>query len=319
MRQHVRRVLTEVGALTLPVRLTELFVWAGVRKVRSESMLIEGALKRTPAGLFDILVREDRPSSRKRFSVAHELGHIFFYRFAPAAKAMQERLGRQAPHEEERLCNIAAEELLMPAWFLEELLREPSASPADRVLKLAEHCDVSVEAAMIRLAPLWRGAGELQLWQRQEGLGWQRKLACKLGRYSESLDGFKVEAWDDKFVAEMSSLPWVASSWLYSVPARRRLPAQTTALRVPGRQTTVIVSHELTRQSPASSQSDIDRARLVRVRRAIAARAQPDCQICRGTGWIEVSHREINAATRLEPAKVCECRYNQESAHAESA
>src|SRR5215831_6837108 len=57
MRAHARSLLERSGVATVPVPLHALFPWAGVRKVRREETLVEGALKRVDGGLLDIIVR----------------------------------------------------------------------------------------------------------------------------------------------------------------------------------------------------------------------------------------------------------------------
>src|SRR5262245_55577293 len=66
MRLHARNLLALVNARSLPGRLPSMFDWAGIRKVRAEPMPFEGALRKAQSGLFDILVRADRPPNRQR-------------------------------------------------------------------------------------------------------------------------------------------------------------------------------------------------------------------------------------------------------------
>ena len=86
IRTRVREVLSEAGVGNVPVPLAALFKTMGVRKVRTSAMLLEGALRPAGESQFDILVREDRHAKRQRFTIAHELGHLLFYRFASQAR-----------------------------------------------------------------------------------------------------------------------------------------------------------------------------------------------------------------------------------------
>ena len=90
----------------------------------------------------------NRPRTRVRFSLAHEIAHTFFPDYG---LAIRNRGGaaRSDDWELELLCNVAASELLMPTGYAVD----PRSSPSiDTLLKIQEACDVSVEAAGIRLA-----------------------------------------------------------------------------------------------------------------------------------------------------------------------
>ncbi len=181
MREHVRRVVAAHGASQMPVRLSALFEWAGIRRVRLEPTLLEGGLLALKDGRFDVILREGRARRRQRFTLAHEIGHLFFCRFAPHAKEAQRRETRCAPMEEERLCNVAAEELLMPQAVVDANTRALAWRDAARVIiSVSETCDVSIEAALVRLAPSYPGSGELRLWEHDDGR-WRVALARRFG------------------------------------------------------------------------------------------------------------------------------------------
>jgi len=305
MRVRARALLDEHGGRSIPVRLSALFPWAGVRKVRSEQMPLEGALKRLSDGRFDILVREDASPARQRFSVAHELGHVLFYRHAPRAEALQAHRGLQAPPEEERLCNVAAEELLMPVAATGDACK---AEGAERVLHLTQSCEVSIEAAMIRLAPMWRRPGELQLWHYSGA--WTRKLTLRLAR-SRSLRGFEVREWNWRPTPEPSSLPWTSATKLYSRTKHMWLFARTTAVSIGRRIPTVLVCHELVKE-PGRQVTDLELVANIRTRRAEAARPLPECSTCGGTGWVRSDESTYDPANRRKPgARICPCRFDQ--------
>jgi len=311
VRRCARRLLDEHAGATLPVRLHSLFDWGGVRKVRSESMTLEGGLRCLPDGRFDILVREDAPTTRQRFSIAHELGHLIFYRHAPRAKALQAQRGARAPQEEERLCNVAAEELLMPSAAIDPILAR--AQGTDRILQLAADCEVSIEAAMVRLAPLWRARGELQLWQYRDA--WKPTLVRRLGRTTTSLATFVVEEWRARPTPDAATLPLSSRTSLHSRSMRMSLCAETTAVAIPRRVPTILICHELTTKREHRHETDLEAAALRRDRRAWAAAwitpPRPDCALCRGEGLLYPPPER-----RLEPTKLCSCRYRDGDARA---
>jgi len=258
-----------------------------------------------PDGRFDILVREDASPTRQRFSIAHELGHILFYRHASHAKAAQTQRGIRAPSEEERLCNLAAEELLMPIFATEEARRTKGVR---RVLHLARGCEVSIEAAMIRLAPLWAAPGELQLWQFSGS--WTPKLTLRLAGSRRSLRGFEVQEWNGRQPPEASILPWSSATSLYSRDKRMWLFARTTAVSISRRVPTVLVCHELVKE-PGRQVTELERVARERTNRAQAARPRSECPICRGTGWVSSDDGTYNPANRRQPVRICPCRFGQ--------
>lgn len=304
IRRHARTLLAERGDGSVPVRLSAFFEWAGVRKVKNEELPLEGALRRLPDGRFDIVVRADRAPTRQRFSIAHELGHILFYRNAPDAKARQAALGSKAPEEEERLCNIAAEELLMPAAVVRETLA--SAEGADRVIHLARQCEVSIEAAMVRVAPLWPERGELQLWEYRDQ--WKPTLVRRLGRLRSSLATFIPDEWNGQKAPDSARLPWRGVTTLYSKEKRVQLSARTVVLPLSRRLRTLLVSHELVKDSARAEPTALEQAARVRVRRAAVAAPRRDCSECAGTGWVDP--KTYDPADRLKPVPICRCRFN---------
>lgn len=115
----------------------------------------------TYADGFVMRLRADQSGSRLRFTKAHEVCHTFFYEFMPELKF---RLHTSDPVEE-RLCNIGAEEMLMP---LVRIRAEAEDRPVslESLEQLAELFGVSRSAMLVRLrqARLWHC--ELAYWHR---------------------------------------------------------------------------------------------------------------------------------------------------------
>lgn len=227
-------------AVHLPVRLGAFFAWGAVRRVRLEATLLDGGLIPLPDGGFDILLREDRSPRRRRFTLAHEFGHLFFYRFAPVSKAAQRRDGRYASDEEERLCNVAAEELLMPHVHIEAMTRSLAWRDAARaVLAVSEDCDVSIEAAVLRVAPWFPGHGELRLWELGPN-GWRVAMARRFGSPGSKRTFAKQP---DAGRLNLDRLP-VNLEHLSFGQSRRWADAETSAVNIPRRATpTVLVAY----------------------------------------------------------------------------
>jgi len=110
---------------------------------------------------FMMRLRSRQSEGRLRFTTAHEVCHTFFYELVPELKF---RLHITDPLEE-RLCNIGAEEMLMPLARVKTEAQDMPVS-LDSLAQLAEHFGVSPSAMLLRLrqARLWRY--ELAYWHR---------------------------------------------------------------------------------------------------------------------------------------------------------
>jgi len=102
--------------------------------------------------------------TRRRFTVAHEICHTFFYELVPEIKF--------TPHEtdpfEEKLCNYGAAALLIPAEDL--IVRSKGKDPSLLMLEeLSGHYGVSIEAMHNRLRGLRVWNSELSIWHCMTG------------------------------------------------------------------------------------------------------------------------------------------------------
>ena len=98
-----------------PTNLETLKESLNIGSIRSEDLPLSGELRRSGKE-FHILYSSHLTKERRRFTIAHEMGHAFFA-----------KLGNQLPHagsEVERLCDGFAAEILMPKEvFLEHVER----------------------------------------------------------------------------------------------------------------------------------------------------------------------------------------------------
>ena len=110
-------------------------------------------------GRWHIRVPRELSQERRRFSVAHEIGHILLF----DAVVDQPELIRQLRSKSlfarvERLCNIGAAHLLMPTVVFRSALTELLPPTGDTVEGLAARFRVSLEAAarrIVEVAPEW--------------------------------------------------------------------------------------------------------------------------------------------------------------------
>ena len=96
----------------------------------------------------------NRRPARVRFSVAHELGHLFFADYAarPRHRGAEAALREADEWQLELLCNLAAAELLMPEGALAR--REPAELSLAHLLDLRSQFGVSTEALLNRIVRL---------------------------------------------------------------------------------------------------------------------------------------------------------------------
>lgn len=133
-------------------------------------MEADGCLVDWPGSSCRILLRKSTHSAfhphqqrRENFTVAHELGHYLVREnldgFVPRT------LFRREHADEERLCNIFAEELLMPRrHFLYDVKRHGTAPSS--ILSLCDSYQVSLQAMLYRVVGALRGDVCAVIWEK---------------------------------------------------------------------------------------------------------------------------------------------------------
>jgi Zn-dependent peptidase ImmA (M78 family) len=120
---------------------------------------VSGLLHRQQHGPIIIGVNSAHATTRQRFTIAHELGHLVLHRDEtfhvderPVIRFRNQE-SSQATNAEEVEANQFASELLMPDYLLsKELSRLPAdMSPEDAVSVLAKRFQVSEQALTLRL------------------------------------------------------------------------------------------------------------------------------------------------------------------------
>jgi hypothetical protein len=109
---------------------------------------------RSPAG-YSIFINQSDPIRRKRFTLAHELGHYMLHRDLIGDGLIDDAMYRSKLSEwYERQANRWAADTLMPAAVVRGLFRGGMRSLA----QLSDQLDVSEQAIRIRLNELGLGA-----------------------------------------------------------------------------------------------------------------------------------------------------------------
>jgi IrrE N-terminal-like domain len=149
LRREADRLLEAAGAAHEPVSLRDVISALNLSLVESdrEPFSCEAALAPLGDG-FAVSVRTDSGERRRRFSIAHEIGHFVLH----PAQARQERGGvvNEGMRVREREADAFAAELLMP----EHLVRQAALEEGADARRLADRFEVSVAAMSVRLRRL---------------------------------------------------------------------------------------------------------------------------------------------------------------------
>lgn len=153
----IEELLSRLGVeATPPIPLERIATHLGVSEIRRQGMLEDGALVQVE-GRSCILLRADRSPARQRFTLAHELAHVVLA--DRSGLVLQFRNGPKGRDAEENLCDNIAAALLMPHSWVQRSY-ETAPKTLDTVRQLAQQCEVSLAAALVRLVEVldWRMA-----------------------------------------------------------------------------------------------------------------------------------------------------------------
>lgn len=147
-----------------PIDVREL-AWAlGVSEIRTRPTVADGRLEYQP-GRQVIVVDTRAAPARQRFTIAHELGHLWLGRAESRALDLD-------PAARERFCDAFAAALLLPNDWISERARGSAAGLLE-LRSISEEASVSMASCLIRLQryPQWRRA--LIHWRWESG-GWRQ-------------------------------------------------------------------------------------------------------------------------------------------------
>lgn len=106
-------------------------------------------------GSIVLRVNQERPRTRQRFSIGHEIGHTFFpdYKLQVRCRKPLNRDWADPNDLLETLCDVAASELLFPEpWFPERVSQMELC--ADAIARLASHYEASRDATVRRFVEI---------------------------------------------------------------------------------------------------------------------------------------------------------------------
>jgi hypothetical protein len=141
-----------------------------------------------------MVLRAGAAPTRSRFTIAHELCHTFFYEIVPELKYGV----TGTDPEEERLCNLGASELLIPAKSLRSCAQKYLISLSS-LEELAAKYVVSPEAMLLRLRTLQLWHCELSYWRpKLNGFSLDRIVGGRRVQWAWRDDSALQEAWNTK-------------------------------------------------------------------------------------------------------------------------
>jgi hypothetical protein len=158
IRQQARGLIEQYRAMfadaEMPLDMEVLASLRGITKSDLPPVHSEDA-ELTPDGQggVEYRVNPDRPETRQRFSVAHEITHTFFPGYQTKTWCRTDATYRRRDNPDEfveMLCDIGASELLMPLpWFATDIV---AVATAEQLLALVRTYHASREAVLRRYA-----------------------------------------------------------------------------------------------------------------------------------------------------------------------
>jgi Zn-dependent peptidase ImmA (M78 family) len=145
----------------IPVNVESAAKYVGIQQINEvETSSFDGLLSATSPDTYLVTLRKGQSEVRKRFTLAHEIGHAIVYRsIGRRASATDDgavlkcRAETADERDEERLCDLLAAQLLIPRDQLNLAIEETGAC-AQSVPGIARLFGVSLEAASRKLVEL---------------------------------------------------------------------------------------------------------------------------------------------------------------------
>lgn len=158
-RKALKEFIPGSSGASLPVNLEAASKFVGIEQITEADLpTVHGLLSSTPSGSYIVSLARGQSRVRKRFTLAHEIGHAIVYKSIGVRGGLSKdgrRLscGTETEDEidEERLCDILATELLMPREQFHEFMEHTGVS-ALAIPMIARRFDVSLQAASRRIA-----------------------------------------------------------------------------------------------------------------------------------------------------------------------
>jgi hypothetical protein len=173
-RKALEAMIPNSSEAGIPINVHAAARYVGIEHILDlEASDCDGLLSATSSGTYVASLRKGQSQSRKRFTLAHEIGHLVVFRSIGHANRPV-NLGQigcrtHSPDEkdEERLCDILAAELVMPRTQFLQTMDEAGVSAAT-LPEIARRFGVSLQAAGRRVAQLIPYEIGIGLWSLSE-------------------------------------------------------------------------------------------------------------------------------------------------------
>jgi len=268
-----RKLIADSGLSEPPFSPSTYAPLRSVQRIVHREMTIDGRLVPIGDG-FIIELRRDQSLGRTNFTCAHELAHTFFYELVPTLKSRSlARQELQYDAEEERLCDIAASELIMPARLFRKIAADFYPSPKS-VCLLAKQFESSMTATAIRLLDLGIWDVSFILWEiknDQPQAKWIAKRNGGLNRRPE----LKILNSRSSSIYQTFTTTEATSEWEYLITQNGTWPCRVESFRLSSGKVLSCVRR--------STSSGLDHQRDVMERQRVLPGVY-DCT-CNGSGW----------------------------------
>lgn len=160
LAENLAQIACRQDTFDVPVDLTRIAESLGVVEICA-AQLTEDGRTTWVNGKPRIELRADRPTTRMRFTLAHEIAHVLIERDRTVARRTQ----GLNHNEVETLCDRIAASILMPRSWIQPYA-ERSHYNLSLIRLVAHRADVSLSAATVRLAEVGGGTCMLLRLQR---------------------------------------------------------------------------------------------------------------------------------------------------------
>ena len=136
------------------IDLIKLCAALGVRNVIDIPMLATGLLVATDHGGWNVFVKAGLPETRRRFTIAHEIGHLLLDRAKGISQHCHSRDENRVYSQEERFADQIAGEILMPEHTILLLLNEGTIdrrTTCQQLYVMARRFQTSLSAMAFRM------------------------------------------------------------------------------------------------------------------------------------------------------------------------
>ncbi len=200
-------LLRRAGIDTFPVPIEELALRLGADRVITERLEREEGRLELRDSKVVIVASSDATVARRRFTIAHEIGHLIVADPRYELRRLRECKGLRS---EERFCDRLAESLLMPADWIREEFGGATAGLAT-VAACSRAFGVSAAAANLRLTRCTEWSQALLRFTQREG-DWQ--LSAVTGWRPERRDCVRRGEWTDTVLARFAEPGSLSRLWL---------------------------------------------------------------------------------------------------------